>query len=425
MKLEKENRSDATSPMRPVSEQPLDEPTTTCCIVGAGPAGVMLAWLLARQGIAVTLLERHGDFDRDFRGDTLHPGILEILDQVGLAEKVLALPHARMQELTFHTASGSLRIADLRRLKTRFPFVAMLPQSSFLDRIVSDAQRFKSFRLVLRADVRQLLEQDGVVRGVRYVDNDGHTHQVTSTLVVAADGRNSRLRRAAGLTATRSAPEIDVLWFRMPRHEGQLGGGYLASGAYMIVLDRQNQWQVGFVIPKGRYPQIRQAGLESFRESVARLAPALAASAEHLTDWAQVRLLSVQADRLRTWYRPGLLLLGDAAHVMSPVGGVGINYAIQDAVEAANLLTGPLQAGSVRPRDLRAVQQRRLWPTRVVQALQSFDQRYLIQAALDAREPYRLPLWFRLLFRLPIIRHLPSRLMAFGTRRVRIRKALL
>lgn len=424
MKLEKEKRPDATNPL-PSPPEPSHGESTTCCIVGAGPAGVMLAWLLARQGIAVTLLERHGDFDRDFRGDTLHPGVLEILDQLGLAEKILALPHARMQTLAFHTPSGSLTIADLRRLNTRFPFVAMLPQSSFLDRMVTDAQQFKSFRLVLRADVRQLVQRDGNVRGVQYVDSGGQMHQLSATLVVAADGRNSRMRRAAGLSASTSAPEIDVLWFRIPRREGQQGGGYLASGAYMIVLDRQDQWQVGFVIPKGQYPPIREAGLESFRATVARLAPALADSAEHLTDWGQVRLLSVQADRLRSWYRPGLLLLGDAAHVMSPVGGVGINYAIQDAVEAANLLTGPLRSGSVRSRDLRAVQRRRQWPTRVVQALQSFDQRYLIQAALDAREPYRLPLWFRLLFQLPVVRHLPSRLMAFGTRRVRVRKSLV
>lgn len=393
---------------------------TTCCIVGAGPAGAMLAWLLARAGIAVTLLERHDNFDRDFRGDTLHPGVLEILDQLGLAEQVLVLPHARMQTLAFHTADKSLTIANLSRLKTRFPFVAMLPQSKFLEFLVNDAGRFSSFELIRSADVQELIEDEGVFRGVRYRDSQQVLHEVHADLVVAADGRSSRLRRMAGMEAISSAPAIDVLWFRIPRLEGQQGGGYLGPGAYMIVLDREDQWQVGYVILKGKHQELRAAGITALQESVTRLAPAFAPSMAQLSDWREIRLLSVQADRLKKWYRPGLLFLGDAAHVMSPVGGVGINYAIHDAVEAANRLADPLLSRRLTLRDLEAVQKRREWPTRLVQSLQSFDQRYLIEAALRTTGTYRLPLWLRMTMGLPVIRDIPSRMFAFGVRRVRL-----
>ena len=393
--------------------------SATCCIVGAGPAGVMLAWLLARAGIAVKLLERHDNFDRDFRGDTLHPGVLEILDQLGLADQVLALPHARMSTLSFHTASGSLQIADLRCLKTRFPFVAMLSQARFLEFLVNDARRFPTFQFVSAADVQELIEENGVIRGVRFRDAEREMQEVWAELVVATDGRASKLRKLAGMEAIRASPEIDVLWFRIPRLTGQQSGGYLAPGGYMIVLDREDQWQVGYVILKGQYQSLREAGLDALRAAVARLGPAFAPSLGQL-EWSDVRLLSVQADRLKTWHRPGLLFLGDAAHVMSPVGGVGINYAIQDAVEAANLLTQPLRDGRLTPRDLQRVQRRREWPTRIVQAVQAFDQTHLIERALRATGTYRLPLGLRILMNLPILKNLPSRVFAFGVRRVRV-----
>lgn len=412
----------------PPTAAPRRKPAS-CCIVGAGPAGVCLAWLLAKQGVSVTLLERQADFDRDFRGDTLHPGVLEILDQLGLAERVLALPHTRMDTLSFHTAEGSLQVADLTRLRTKFPFVVMLPQAKFLEFMVDDARRFGSFRLVLGADVREViwqdhLQQSGIVQGVRYLDAGQQSQEVRADLTVATDGRSSRLRREAGLQAKIAAPEIDVLWFRLPRLPGQVGGGYLSAGGYMIVLHRDDQWQIGYVIRKGLYSQLRAAGIEALRDSLGRLAPGLSQSLPHLTDWKQVRLLSVQSDRLRQWHRPGLLCLGDAAHVMSPVGGVGINYAIQDAVEAANLLSGPLLAGTISPHDLRAVERRRQWPTRVVQEMQAFDQRFLIDRALRTTGEYRLPLWLRILLKLPVVRNLPSRLFAFGVRKVSVRSDL-
>lgn len=403
----------------PPGEARATRQSTACCIVGAGPAGVTLAWLLASAGIAVTLLERHDNFDRDFRGDTLHPGLLEILDQMGLAGQVLALPHARMSTLSFHTAAGSLKIADLSRLKTRFPFVAMLSQARFLEFLVADARRFPAFQIVPGADVQELVEENGVIRGVRFRDIGRQMHEVRADLVVATDGRASKLRRLAGVEAVRASPEIDVLWFRIPRLAGQEGGGYLGPGGYMIVLNREDQWQVGHVILKGRHQALREAGIDALRESVARLAPALAPSLA-LLEWRDIWLLSVQADRLRKWHRPGILFLGDAAHVMSPVGGVGINYAIQDAVEAANLLSRPLLYKTLTPRDLQAVQRRREWPTRLVQALQAFDQRFLIERALRSTGAYRLPLWLRTLMSLPVVKDLPSRVFAFGVRRVRV-----
>lgn len=388
---------------------------TTCCIVGAGPAGVLLAWLLARQGIDVTLLERHDDFDRDFRGDTLHPGALELLDRVGLAERVLAIPHSRMQKLVFHTQREAVTVADLSRLGTRFPFVALLPQARFLELLATDAGRFPGFRLLMGADARQLIWDGQRVSGLRYVDAGRNTHEVRCPLVVATDGRWSRLRREAGLPAVAVAAQIDLLWFRLPRHEGQVGGGYFAPGGYMIVLERPAEWQIGFVIAKGTFNQRREAGIGALREQVCRLAPGLARSADQLANWDQVRLLSVHADRLRRWSCPGLLCLGDAAHVMSPVGGVGINYALLDAWAAADVLARPLLSGRVTPRDLRSVQRRRQWPTRIVQTLQALDQRLLIEAALRTRRSsYRLPFWFRWPLRWPVLRDLPARLFAFG-----------
>lgn len=393
---------------------------TTCCIVGAGPAGVVLAWLLARRGVEVRLLERHDDFERDFRGDTLHPGVLEMLDDMGLADQILALPHERLQTLEFHAPAGSIVVADLRRLRTKYPFVALLPQSRFLETLVADARRFPSFHLEMNADVRELLEEDGAIRGVRYVDRERGEVELRADLTVATDGRNSRLRRLAGLPAVSSSPAIDVLWFRLPRHDDRPAGGYLAAGGYLIALPRRHEWQIGYVIEKGRLAEVRAAGVDALRSAVAELAPPLAEAARSLVDWRQVKPLSVEADRLRRWYRPGLLCLGDAAHVMSPVGGVGVNYAIQDAAAAAERLAEPLLAGRVSTSDLRAVQRRRDWPTRIVQALQAFDQRRLIEPALAARAPYRLPLWLRLATSIPGLRRLPSYLFAFGVRRPRI-----
>jgi len=385
----------------------------------------MLSLLLARQGIDVTLLEMHRDLDRDFRGDTLHPGVLEILDQLGMAAEFLELPHARMQTLQFHSPDEKVTVADLSRLKSPFPFVTMVRQSQFLDFLVGKASQFPNFRLLTGTKVHALREESGTVRGVCARTLDGQEVEIEAPLTIATDGRYSTVRRLADMTIQPSAPGIDVLWFRIPRTADQHGGGFLGPGGYMIVLQRSDEWQVGYVIVKGSFPQKKAAGVEQLRAEFLRLAPGLADSVMHLTDWNQIKLLSVDSGCLKRWHRPGLLLIGDAAHVMSPVGGVGINIAIQDAVTAANLLTGPLQTGSVQERDLQRVQKRRRWPVRLVQTLQAFDQKHLIEPALKTSGPYRLPLWLRTILRLPGLRDIPSYLLAFGGRRVRIDRHLL
>lgn len=394
-------------------------PASTC-IVGAGPAGALLAYLLARQGLPVTLLERQADFEREFRGEALHPGALEVFDQLGLAERVLALARSRTATLAFHTPQGMVDVADLRRIGTRFPFVAMVPQADLLALLVDEAARFPTFRFIRQADVRELIEESGQVRGVRYRLADGSEVDLETELTVAADGRGSRMRRASGLVARPVASDVDLLWFRLPRLPGQVGGGFLGSGGYMIALERGDEWQCGFVIPKGSHAAWRNAGIGALRDAVARLAPSLTASAEALVDWRQLRFLSIQADRLPQWYRPGLLCLGDAAHVMSPVGGVGTTLAIQDAVAAAQCLAEPLRAGRVTTADLRAVQRRRFLATWLVQTIQSFDQRFLIEPALRRSGTYRLPLWLRLLLRTPLVRDVPTRFLTLGVGRVRI-----
>jgi len=400
---------------------------TACCIVGGGPAGAVLSLLLARQGIAVTLLELHNDFDRDFRGDTIHPSVMEVLDQLGLADRLLQLPHGKIRSATVQTPSGPFRPIDLGRLKTRYPYVVMLPQVQFLNFIVGEAKRYPSFKLVMGANVQRLLEEDGVVRGVRYRDTGNHWHEVRALLTVGADGRFSRVRHLAGIKPVETAPPMDVLWFRLPRRPGDVedaAGGVFGRGRFLVMLNRAEDWQLAYVFPKGGYQQIKQAGLDALRRSIAELAPWLADRVDLLRDWDQVSLLSVASSRVKRWYKPGLLLIGDAAHVMSPVGGVGINYAIQDAVATSNLLSGPLKARRVRPRDLAAVQRRREWPTRVIQAFQGAIQRRVLARALRGDRPLRIPPLVRLLVKLPLLRDLPARLLAFGPRREHVEAGL-
>jgi 2-polyprenyl-6-methoxyphenol hydroxylase-like FAD-dependent oxidoreductase len=391
---------------------------TTCCVVGAGPAGVMLALLLARRGVAVTLLELHKDFDRDFRGDTLHPSVLEIMDELGLAGRVLELPHSKLRKLNFKTDSGVGVSFDFNSLKTKYPFITMLPQARFLEFVAREAERYPSFRLVMGANVRELIEEGGAVRGVRYDDGEGRARELRATLTVGADGRSSRVRRLSGMEPLKNAPPMDVLWFRLPRRESDGAGvsGRFGRGGVLILLDRGEEWQVGYVIPKGHYQRLRAAGLEELRKGLAALAPQLADRVGRLKDWKQVAMLSVESSRLKRWHGPGLLLIGDAAHVMSPVGGVGINYAIQDAVVAANVLAAPLKSGAVSESDLSAVERRRRLPTRVVQAFQSMMQRRLIEQALNSSKPVKPPAFMRV----PFIRNVAARFIAFGVRRVHV-----
>ncbi len=397
----------APSPMRDVTR-------TDCCVVGGGPAGAMLALLLARRGIPVTLLEEHKDFDREFRGDTIHPSVMEILDELGLAERLLALPHTEMHSVSALTEDGLFVMADFRRLHTRYPYIMLMPQVEFLQFISAEAAHYPAFRLVMGARVEALVEDADCVRGVRYRSSDGW-HEVRARLTVGADGRFSRVRRLAGFTAAATSAPMDVLWFRLPSKpsDSTEAVGRLGRGVILAMLPRGDYWQLGYVIRKGRYADLKAAGIQSLRDAVVALLPDWADRVDALRDWHDVSLLSVESSRLPQWYRRGLLLIGDAAHVMSPVAGVGINYAIQDAVVTANLLSGPLQTRRLQLRDLAAVQAQREGPTRRIQALQSLIQNAVLDRAL--RSPnFRIPPLVRLLLRLPGIRSIPPRVIGYG-----------
>jgi 2-polyprenyl-6-methoxyphenol hydroxylase-like FAD-dependent oxidoreductase len=390
-----------------------------CCIAGCGPAGAMLGLLLARAGIDVLVLEKHADFLRDFRGDTIHPATLEILDELGLAERFLRLPHTAVSALATRTPAGDTLAFSLRRLKTKFPFIAFVPPWDFLAFVTREAARYPGFRLRMRAEVVDLIAEGGVVRGVRYRTADGAVHEVRALLTVGAEGRDSPTRAAAGLRVIATSPPMDVLWFRLPRRpdEPRAVAMRVGPGHAAILIDRDAYWQIAYTIPKGGAERVRAAGLDAFRRAVADLIPDLADRAGELRDWEQVKLLTVRADRLARWWRPGYLAIGDAAHAMSPVAGVGINLAIQDAVEAANALWGPLRRGRVTEADLAAVQRRRERPTRLVQAGQALIQRAFFGVVLASRRPPALPRLVRALLRAPVIGDLPPRLLAFGVGR--------
>ncbi|HYP01169.1 MAG TPA: FAD-dependent oxidoreductase [Pyrinomonadaceae bacterium] len=398
---------------------------TSCCIVGGGPAGAILALILARQKIPVVLVEAHEDFERDFRGDTLHPSVLEILDELGVAERLHELRHSKIHSATFMTPAGALTVADFRRLNTRFPYIMLLPQSQFLEFITREAGQYPNFQLRMGARVEELIEEGGEVRGVRYEDDAG-VHEVRALLTVGADGRSSRMRHLAGKEPLKTSPPMDVLWFRLPRKaddaEGllaRIGGGHL-----VVMLDRLDEWQIAYVILKGSYRQIREAGIDALRQSLVSIAPELADRVSHLKEWKQVAMLSVESSRVKEWYQTGLLLIGDAAHVMSPVGGVGINYAIQDAVVAANTLAEPLRAGRVELRHLREVQRQREWPTRFIQRIQAFVQGVMIRNILTSNQPLQVPRIVRLFLRTPVLRDIPARIIAFGLKRVHVKPSL-
>jgi 2-polyprenyl-6-methoxyphenol hydroxylase-like FAD-dependent oxidoreductase len=388
-----------------------------CCVVGGGPAGMMLGLLLARAGVTVQVLEKHADFLRDFRGDTIHPSTLELMHELGLLDRFLKLPHQEIGELAAQVGDATVRIADFTHLPTQCRFLAFMPQWDFLDFLADEARRYAAFRLQMRAEATDLIEESGRVVGVRASTAAGPL-TVRADLVVAADGRNSVIRQQAGLPIEELGAPMDVLWFRLSRRP-QDGGqtmGRFDTGQIFIMIDRGEHWQCGFVISKGRFEEIRAAGLPAFRERVARLAPVLRAQMNEIGTWDDVKLLTVRVDRLTRWYRPGLLCIGDAAHAMSPIGGVGINLAMQDAVAAANILAVPLRQSAVTNEHLEQLQKRREWPTRVTQRIQVVAQNRIIASVLSTSRPLTPPLILRLLDRFALLRRIPARMIGLGVR---------
>ncbi|HEY1677008.1 MAG TPA: FAD-dependent oxidoreductase [Candidatus Sulfotelmatobacter sp.] len=390
---------------------------TSCCIAGGGPAGMMLGFLLARSGLDVIVLEKHGDFLRDFRGDTIHPSTLELMYELGLLDEFLKRPHQRMTELGGQVAGEMLKIADFTHLPTHCKFLALMPQWDFLNFIAEQARQYKGFRLLMKAEAVDIIEVNGRVTGVKAKTEDGPI-EIRALLTVGADGRRSTLRERAGLRVLDLGAPMDVLWLRISRKptDPPQTFGHAEPGKIFVMLDREQYWQCGFVIAKGGFEQIRSKGIEAFREDVAGMQPFLRDRVGEIANWNSVSVLTVKVDRLKQWWRPGLLCIGDAAHAMSPVGGVGINLAIQDAVAAANILSDRLAAGRVSEGDLEAIQERREFPTRATQKLQIAIQNRIIRRVLASSQPFSVPWILRLMQRWPWLRRIPARIVGVGFR---------
>jgi len=390
---------------------------TRCCIAGGGPAGMMLGFLLARTGIDVFVLEKHADFLRDFRGDTIHPSTLEIMHELGILDEFLKRPHQEIRELAGQVGQDIVTIADFTHLPTHCRFLAFMPQWDFLDFITEQARRYSTFHLKMQAEVTDLIEEKGAVAGVHVKTPDGRL-QIRAQLTVGADGRHSVVRERAGLEVINLGAPMDVMWMRISRRPTDRGQtfGHIDRGKILVLLNREDYWQCAFVIAKSTADTIRRRGLESFRDEIAALAPFLRDRTGELQDWEQISLLTVAVDRLSRWSRPGLLCIGDAAHAMSPIGGVGINLAIQDAVATANILGPKLLQGTPSESELYAVQQRRNFPTRATQGLQIVIQNNVIRRVLGSAKPLTLPWLLKLLRRWPILRRIPARVIGVGFR---------
>jgi 2-polyprenyl-6-methoxyphenol hydroxylase-like FAD-dependent oxidoreductase len=389
---------------------------------------MMLGFLLARAGVEVTVLEKHVDFLRDFRGDTIHPSTLELMHELGILEEFLKRPHQELREVAVQVGKETVTIGDFTHLPTRCKFLAFMPQWDFLNFIVEQGRRYSGFQVRMQAEATDLVQDSGRIAGVRAKTPDG-TLEIRSVLTVGADGRHSMVREQAGLHVMDVGAPMDVFWMRISRRpsDSRQSLGHVEPGKMLVMIDREEYWQCAFLIPKGAADEIRRRGIEQFREDIAALEPFLRDRVGELRDWKDVSLLTVKVDRLAQWSRPGLLCIGDAAHAMSPVGGVGINLAIQDAVAAANLLAAKLAAGNVSDGDIRAVQTRREFPTRAMQKLQVLVQNGVIRRVLSSSEPnaqpLTLPLPLRLLRRWPILRRIPARVIGMGFRPEHVRSS--
>jgi 2-polyprenyl-6-methoxyphenol hydroxylase-like FAD-dependent oxidoreductase len=390
---------------------------TSCAIAGGGPAGMMLGYLLARAGVDVVVLEKHADFLRDFRGDTIHPSTLEVMHELGLLDAFLKLPHQEVSEIGGIVGDEMVTFADFSHLPTRCGFIAFIPQWDFLDFLADQGKRYPTFKLMMQAEVDDLLWEGDRVAGLKAKLPD-RTLEISAGLVVGADGRHSKVRDLAGLEVEDLGAPMDVLWLRLSKRpgDGSQTLGRIQAGRLFVMLDRGDYWQCAFAIPKGGFEALRAKGIEAFRNEIVALNPALADRVKEIASWDDVKLLTVRVDRLKRWYRPGLLCIGDAAHAMSPVGGVGINLAVQDAVAAANILSEPLRMGRVAEEVLVKVQRRREWPTKMTQAVQVFVQRRVISNVLSMTTQPRPPFAVTLFNRFPVLRRLPARLIGMGFR---------
>ncbi|MET0990288.1 MAG: FAD-dependent oxidoreductase [Glaciihabitans sp.] len=402
--------------------------TTTCCIVGGGPAGMMLGFVLARAGVEVTVLEKHADFFRDFRGDTIHPSTLDVIDQLGLRERFDAIPRTAVSGLDLVLNGTRLRPVNFGHLRGRNKKLVLMPQWDFLDMLADEARKLPTFRLLMGTEAVTVVSTNGTVTGVRAEGEDGPI-EIEAALTVAADGRASRIRTAAGLRVRDFGVPLDVLWFRLPKPRVNPPDtlGYIGTETLVLTIPRIGYYQAAMLIKKGSFPEVVAAGLAQFRADVVRTATFLGPVIDSLEDWDQVKLLTVQVNRLRRWHRPGLLCIGDAAHAMSPAFGVGVNLAVQDAIATANMLAAPLVAGTITDRDLAAVQRRRMFPVRVTQWVQLRMHRYIGRPGGGAGIPYPLPRSVRFLLGLgmPVIQRLTGRLVGRGIRPEKIRPELL
>jgi 2-polyprenyl-6-methoxyphenol hydroxylase-like FAD-dependent oxidoreductase len=389
----------------------------TCCIAGGGPAGIMLGYLLARCGVDVAVLEKHADFLRDFRGDTVHPSTLDVMAELGLLDDFLKIPHEELRRLGGLAGNTMIPLADFSHVPARCKFIAILPQWDFLNFLAGRARGYPNFRLLMQTEVTDVIESGGRIAGVRATSPDGPL-EIAADLVVGADGRGSVVRSRAGLIVEDLGAPMDVLWMRLSKRadEAYVALGRVLPGRILVTIPRGDHWQCGYVIPKGGIDDIRARGLPALREDLATIAPFLSDRVDELRDWSDVKLLTVRVDRLRTWSRPGLLCIGDAAHAMSPIGGVGINLAIQDAVATANILGAPLLAGRAGQAQLARVQRRRAFPTKATQALQLFIQSRVIGGVLRNSSQIAVPPFVRLFQWFPVLRRLPAWLVGVGFR---------